>query len=144
MATVEQLSTRRRLLLMGLASTFLIWQVPTMDAVSEFARGNRGVLEGVSLMGGLAWSVLLLFLLMTWKPWRADRATRDALEDELVKANRRTAFLIGYVLTALTAAGFYVLTLFVEARGAEVAHVIVTVAVVTPLYAFAFIEARNA
>ncbi len=69
-----------------------------------------------------------------------DARLRDALNDELTQANRKRAFLIGYVAVMLCSGALLVVALLVPVKGIEAAHLILVVGVVAPLYAFVLLE----
>lgn len=143
---VERRSRQRRVVLMVMASAFLAWQVPYMDAFASWQATGATLLLFVSLAGFLAWGAGLAWLLVRGhvSVRRASPAVRSALEDELVRANRTRAFNIGYVAAVGMAAVMFGLSLFLPVTGADAAHAVLIVGVVTPLYAFAVLERVNA
>jgi len=143
---VERRSRQRRVVLMVMASAFLIWQVPYMDAFASWERSGAAALALVSVAGFLAWGAGLAWLLVRGRVLvrGASPGVRSALEDELVRANRTRAFNIGYVAAVGMAAVMFCLSLFYPVTGADAAHAVLIVGVVTPLYAFAVLERINA
>lgn len=141
----EILSKRRRRLLMFMAISFMIWQLLTMNGASAFTETGRDWATNVSMLGFFVFMGCLLYLLWSFRfSATIDAATRSALEDEMVQANRARAFQLSYMSTALGAVSIYILTLFVEADGAMVANIIMTIAVTSPMLAFAAAEGENA
>ena len=141
----EILSKRRRRLLVYMAIGFMIWQLLTMNGASAFAETGRDWAANVSLLGFFVFIGGLLYLLWSFRfSAKIDAATRSALEDEMVQANRARAFQVSYVATALGAISIYILTLFVKADGAMVANIIMTIAVTSPMLAFAAEEGMKA
>ncbi|MEX2495174.1 MAG: hypothetical protein WD448_03740 [Woeseia sp.] len=142
----ELRSRQRRVVLMVMASAFLAWQVPYMDAFSGIEAAGPSALDIVSFVGFIAWAAGLVWLLARGRVLvrRASPAVRSALEDELVKANRARAFNVGYVAAVGVAAVMFSLSLFLPVSGTDAAHVVLIAGVVTPLYAFAVLERINA
>lgn len=143
---IELRSRQRRVVLMVMASAFLVWQVPYMDAFSGMDSAGPSMLDIVSFVGFIAWAGGLVWLLARGRVLvrRASPAVRSALEDELVRANRAKAFNVGYVAAVGVAAVMFSLSLFLPVSGTDAAHVILIAGVVTPLYAFAILERINA
>lgn len=139
-------SRQRRVVLMVMASAFLAWQVPYMDAFSSMEAAGPSALNIVSFGGFIAWAAGLVWLLVRGRilVCRASPAVRSALEDELVRANRARAFNVGYVAAVGVAAVMFALSLFLPVSGTDAAHVVLMAGVVTPLYAFAVLERINA
>ncbi len=142
----ELRSRQRRVVLMVMASAFLAWQVPYMDAFSGMDSAGSSPLDIVSFIGFVAWAGGLVWLLARGRVLvrRASPAVRSALEDELVRANRAKAFNVGYVAAVGVAAVMFSLSLFLPVSGTDAAHVVLIAGVVTPLYAFAVLERINA
>lgn len=142
----ELRSRQRRVVLMVMASAFLAWQVPSMDAFSGVQAAGPSALDIISFVGFIAWAAGLVWLLTRGRILvsRASPAVRSALEDELVRANRAKAFNVGYVAAVSVAAVMFALSLFLPVSGTDAAHVVLIAGVVTPLYAFAVLERINA
>lgn len=145
MDDIELKSRQRRVLLMIMASAFLVWQVPGMDFFAAVAAGERGLAGIVSALGFVVWAAALVYLLASGRRMvRTTAATRAALEDELVRANRARAFQVGYVVAVATAAGCFLASLFWPLTGTDAAHLVLVASVVAPLYAFVVLERINA
>lgn len=146
MDDIEKKSSQRRILMMVMASAFLTWQVPGMDFFAAVAAGERGLSGTVAAIGFVVWAGTLLWLLASGS--RVSRnttaATRSALEDELVRANRAKAFIIGYVVAVTSAAAVFLASLYLPVTGTDAAHLVMVLAVVAPMYAFAVLERINA
>lgn len=143
---VETRSLWRRIVLMIMASAFLVWQIPLMDFFAVIAADNNRIPALVSVIGFVTWAALLIGLLVTGRiaTVRSDPKVAAALEDELVRANRLKAFIIGYGITAATAAIVFALSLFQPVTGSDAAHIILVAAVVAPIYTFVVLERINA
>ena len=137
----EALSTRRRLLLLLIASCFLVWQVPAMDLFDRIAGRASDTDDIVATVGFVLWALALAALLAIGR--RAGGSERDALEDELVQRNRQRAFLFGYVAMLLAAAGMFVFGIFLPATALDAAQLIMAVGVVVPIYSFVVLDSRN-
>ena len=137
---VERLSTIRRIVLMISAGSFLAWQVPMMDRTQEIAARPEGVSSLISLGGFVIWIMALLFLIGPWARLSRRRGEHEALNDELVQANRGRAWMVGYLAMMLASAGMFALSLFEPVMGVESAHLILVVGVVVPMFCFAFLE----
>lgn len=143
---VEARSQRRRIVLMVMASAFLIWQIPAMDLFDGVARGSERLKSLLSGAGFLIWAGALVVLLATGKvAARSDSpAVMSALEDELVRSNRSKAFIVGYIVTLVTAGVVFAISLIKPLTGIDAAHLILVIAVVTPMFAFVVLERINA
>ena len=140
---IEKQSNRRAFLLMFLASTFLIWQVPAMDFLERMSQGTQRAVDIVAVIGGLLWVVALIALMVTGGRKTGSPATRAALEDELVQANRQTAFRTGYFAMLGTTTAMFGVAMFGDPSPRDLVHIILVAGVVTPMYAFAFLERHN-
>ncbi len=140
---VETRSQRRRIVLMVMASAFMVWQVPAMDFFAGVADGGANGL--LSAAGFLVWAGGLIFLLASGRAVaRSDNpAVMSALEDELVRSNRSKAFSVGYFVTLVTSGIVFAITLIEPLTGADAAHLILVIAVVTPMYTFVLLERRG-
>ena len=137
----EALSTRRRLLLLLVASCFLIWQVPAMDLFDRIAGRASDTDDIVAAIGFVLWALALAALLAIGR--KVGGSERHALEDELVQRNRQRAFLFGYVAMLLAAAAVFVFGIFLPATALDAAHLIMAVGVVVPIYSFVVLDSRN-
>jgi hypothetical protein len=68
----------------------------------------------------------------------------SALEDELVRSNRSRAFSVGYFVTLAAAAIVFAISLIKPLTGNDAAHLILVIAVIAPMYAFAVLERPGA
>jgi hypothetical protein len=143
---VETQSQRRRIVLMVMASAFMVWQIPAMDFFASVADGGNNLKGVLSAAGFLIWAGGLVFLLTSGRTAAksGNPAVLSALEDELVRSNRSRAFAIGYFVTLATSAILFGITLIEPLTGNDAAHLILVVAVVTPMYAFVVLERSGA
>jgi len=143
---IERRSLRRRILLMVMASAFLVWQVPAMDFFDGIAGRENPLFRIASLAGFLVWAAGLVMLFTYGRVARGVDAPEitAALEDELVRSNRRRAFTAGYAVSLATSAVVFAASLFWPITGSDAAHLVLVAAVVAPMYAFAVLERINA
>lgn len=143
---IEYRSLRRRVLLMVMASAFLVWQVPAMDFFEGITALGNTATRIASLAGFLIWAASLVFLLASGRV--AQRGARPevtaALEDELVRSNRGKAFAAGYAVALASSALVFAASLFWPITGSDAAHLVLVAAVVAPMYVFAVLERVNA
>jgi hypothetical protein len=143
---IESRSVRRRILLMVMASAFLVWQIPGMDFLGEISAENPRASQWAAIAGFLVWAAALVFLLYSGRVATRTKnaAVAAALEDELVRANRSRAFIIGYFAALAIATIVFTMSLFLPITGRDAAQLILVGAVVIPMYAFAILERVNA
>lgn len=143
---VETRSQRRRVVLIVMASAFMIWQVPAMDFFAGSADGGMNPKHVLAAAGFLVWAAGLVYLLASARiAARSDNpAVISALEDELVRANRSRAFSIGYFVTLAASGMLFAIGQFKPLTGNDAAHLIMVIAVVTPMYVFAVLERPGA
>lgn len=144
--SVESLSRRRAFIMMLMASTYLTWQVPSMDWVRSFEDGNRRLSDLVADLGQIGFALIMLTLVFTSRQLLPKLTKRDqaVLEDELVKANRRSAMQTGYLVMMLMAAFLFLLSRYQPISGNDVARILLCMGVAAPLYRFAFLELKDA
>ncbi len=137
---VERLSHIRRIMMMVGAGSFLAWQLPMMDKSERLADSAAGLGGLVSLTGFAIWIATLVYLVGPWSRFSTSKDVNAALNDELVRANRQRAYMVSYAAMMLGAVSLFILSLFVPAKGIEVAHIIMTIGVVAPMFSFAVLE----
>ena len=132
---IEAASLARRLVLMAGAGGFLASQISLMDKDWRFDP-HASLLS----VGGLAiWALALFVLIGPWI-WGRDRHTRAVLDDELVRANRGKAFLVGYAAMMVTCLAAFVAAIAGDMHAAEAAHLIFSIGVAAPMFGFAVFE----
>lgn len=143
---VESRSQRRRIVLMVMASAFLVWQIPGMDFFGAITAESLRAAEWLAVVGFLVWAGALIVLLYSGRiaSRASDPKVEAALEDELVRSNRSRAFTVGYFGTLIASAIIFALSLFLPITGGDAAQLILAAAVVVPMYAFAVLERTNA
>ena len=139
----DKLSHRRRLLLLLIASAFLVWQVPAMDAFDRMAGSTKDVSDLIAIGGFITWALALVALLAIGRRLKPGALQTAMLEDELVHANRRKAFLAGYVGMMVVSAALFALGMFVPATAIDAAQAFLVTGVVVPIYAFVILDARH-
>jgi len=144
--SVESVSRRRALIMMLVASSYLIWQVPSMDWVRSFEDGNRRMSDNIADLGQIFFSLGLLALVFTFRKLLPKMAQKDQdiLEDELVKANRQRAMKAGYLVMIFMAMFLFLSSRFHSITGNDVARIILCIGIAIPLYCFAFLELKDA
>lgn len=142
----ENLSRQRALILMFLASTYLVWQVPSMDWIADAHSGSRGLADNIADAGQILWALALLVLVVRGKRMfkRLSSSAQAVLEDDLVKAHRSKAIKIGYLILMAAILGLFLMTRFIPMTGSDMSRLIMTIGVATPLYTFAFLELHGA
>lgn len=145
-ADVEKNSYRRRIILMLMASAFLAWQVPAMDYFERLSASTVTLADGISVAGFLIWGATLMYLLATGRKFvrKNDAAVVAALEDELVRSNRRKAFMCGYIVAMVSAGTLFVASMLLPISGKDAAHIVLVLGVVAPMYTFVYLERANA
>ena len=139
---VDKRSNLRRMVMMIMASAFLIWQVPAMDFFDRLAAESSAAARLLSLFGFVVWAIALLGWMMSGRiaTRGASTSVASALEDELVRSNRSKSVLSGYIASIATSATILGFSLFQPVTGSEAAHLILIVAIVTPIYTFVFLD----
>jgi len=148
-AEVERLIKRRRRILVVFAFAFLAWQAGHVATATKITGtltdGTARMVDVVSVAGFLVWAMALVTLLSTGGRWgrRARGAVRDALEDELTQANRRTAFQSGYWALLFCSAALYALSLFKPFEAAAAMPILIAVGVTAPILRFVALDRRG-
>lgn len=142
----ENLSRQRALILMFLASTYLVWQVPSMDWIADANSTTRSWADNIANAGQVLWALALLILLVKGKRMfkRLSSSAQAVLEDDLVKSHRSKAFKVGYLVLMIAIFGLFIMTRFLPMTGSDMSRLIMAIGVATPLYAFALMELRDA
>ncbi|WP_416878332.1 hypothetical protein [Litorimonas sp.] len=142
----ENLSRQRALILMFLASTYLIWQVPSMDWIADANSSTRSMADNIADAGQILWALGLLFLVVKGKRMfkRLSASAQAVMEDDLVKAHRSKAIKIGYLILMAAIFGLFIMTRFLPMTGSDMSRLIMAIGVASPLYAFAFMELHDA
>jgi len=143
---VETLSMRRRIILMLLASSYLIWQVPSMDWVRGPETGARRLADNLADLGQLGFVIAMVALLYTGRKLfpRASKSTQAALEDDLVKSNRLAATKFGYIALMIASIILFLISGYMELNGRDVARLLLAIGVAVPIYSFVILERVNA
>lgn len=93
-------------------------------------------------MWALNATLLLIGLAGGAVPWMKSREIRTLMNDEVTRAHMRTATVIGFWVSMVTAMGLYWLPNSESLSAAAAAYVIVTASVAIALLAFAWMEHR--
>ena len=143
MTDIEKLSERRRWLLVVLGVSFLIWQLMDLEIVGAAGPGFQVAIMIAGTLAALVWIAALGILLLNFRKRQSADPAREALEDELVRANRRTAFAAGYGAMMLVAAGLFIASIFQDVITKDALNAVLVAGIVTPLFAFAWLEGRG-
>ena len=137
---IEVISKQRRGGLVGVGSCFITLQVLNPEFSSEGLDFWIGYLLNATL-------VLLAYvgLSMVFQRGRYEsKNIENALEDELVDSHRNTALKYGFYAVIIVSALLSLSTPFWRLSGEFAARAILTVGVVTPMFAFSYLERDNA
>jgi len=142
----ENLSRQRALILMFLASTYLVWQVPSMDWIADANSASRSWADNIANAGQILWAVALMVLVVKGKKTfkRLSASAQAVMEDDLVKAHRSKAIKIGYVILMGAILALFLMTRFIPMTGSDMSRLIMAIGVATPLYTFSLLELHGA
>lgn len=141
--TIERLSRRRARFLIVCAVAYLGWQFPLFEAYHRLSAGPARFVDIFALSAGALFVAVMIWLLISGGRMPRDAGVGAALNDELVRDNRRRAFALGFWAMLFTAAAIMAVNLFVPIGGVDTAHVVVIVGAVVPLLRFAQLESRR-
>jgi len=96
--------------------------------------------DRVKVVAWLVWAVALLFLLAGGGALFGSKRVRALMDDETTRANRNTAYAMGFWLAVGSALGLYILTIFEAVDAREAIHIMLTAAVAGALLTFAKLE----
>ncbi|WOI52557.1 hypothetical protein [Parvularcula sp. LCG005] len=122
----------RRLMLMIGAAGFLTAQLALQD--KDWGIGTLP--DRAAIVGMALWGIGLLLILGPWL-WRM---MGNGLNDERVEIVRLRAFFWGYLLTMAAAAVLFVMGVQGMIGVEEAVHLILSVGIAAPMFAFAFLE----
>jgi len=139
--TIDTLSNNRRYVIIGVAITFGLWQIPQMDIFSSLNASLKPFITGVNTLGALAWIICMILLFVIQR--RLSRASTDTnaiLDDELVKANRMNAVKHGYITLFGLSALIFAACQIMDISGSDVARTLMIAGVCVPLLSFGILE----
>jgi hypothetical protein len=139
----ERLQRRRSRLLLVSGVAFVSW-IGSFSAGRFVRPEHLRLVDMVQLAAFAAWAVALLTLLATGGQLARDPAVRRIIDDELTRAHRRGAFVLGYWALLGATAGFYAVALFKPVAAAEALPILLALGVATPALNFALLERRAA
>ncbi|WP_300378121.1 hypothetical protein [Henriciella sp.] len=143
MADTEKLSERRRWLLVLLGLSFLVWQLTDLEITESVQTAWRGPVLATGLVASLIWISALILLLLNFRKRAMTSISHEILEDELVRANRRSAFAVGYGMMMLAAAVCFIVTRYADLTAKDAVNIILVAGIVMPMFAFAWLEGRG-
>ena len=140
-AIAERAQRRRNRMLWLAPMLFFIWQGVFF---SRYASPNAPLrtVEIVSLSSHLFLGAVLLFLLASGGGWRYGKAVRALLDDESTRAHRGQAYTAGFWALTVCVSALYAAAPFVRLKVGEIAHILLSVAVVVPALRFVMLERR--
>lgn len=130
----DKAGRKRARLMMASAILFV-----TTQAVSFHGPGTSRP-ESVRLVAWGVWALLLLLLLAGVGGWRLRPGVRAMLNDELTRENRRAAMVTGFWAAIGMAIFAGILAVLNQVGATEVARMVLTFAIATAVFAFAFAE----
>ena len=145
----ERLIRRRRRLLILVTVAFVILQVGYLTGsarlVEAIPNGNARTVDILSVIGSIAWSLLLVRLLATGGRLarNASDDVRAILDDELTLANRRAAFQAGYITLLLGTCAFYVFFLFRASDAVAAMPALIAFGAIVPVMWFLVLDRRG-
>jgi hypothetical protein len=137
----ERIGRRRARIFAAQAALFLTWQA--LFFATPLEAPMRDV-DAVKLSAWFVWVLALLLMLATGGGLLRHRRLRGLLNDELTRANRNPAYVVGFWAAAGTGIGLYVVDLFEPVSGREAIHAILSVAIASALLTFAAREGPSA
>jgi hypothetical protein len=120
---------------------FVVWQA--MFFAGRVDNPMRNV-DTFKISAWLVWVVALLLALATGGALLRGRGIRHLLNDELTRANRALALVVGFWAAAVAGIGLYVVTMFEPVTGREAIHIILSAGIGAALLTFAARELRTA
>ncbi|MEQ8557685.1 MAG: hypothetical protein RIB03_05155 [Henriciella sp.] len=143
MTDTERLSGRRRWLLILLGAAFIVWVVTDMEIVEAYAANGHAWVSLLGALAGIVWLLGMLIFGWTFTRAKLDPASQAILEDELVAANRKSAFSIAYAVQILVTVALFIATWFAELNAKDAITFILVTGIVTPMFTFAWLEGRG-
>lgn len=138
---IEKLTRRRRIVLAASGLLFIIFQ-PTIYSTLDAPMAMWRAVDWVKASSFVFWSALLILILLTGGfPFRKlSQATREALNDELTRANRRAGYMVGYWAMMLAAIVLFAVSQADFISQAECLRYLFAVGVAFPAIRFAALE----
>ena len=147
--SVERLVRQRRRMLTLMTIAFVLLQGSYVAASARLVEAIpvdavRAV-DVISVVGSLAWSLMLVRLMATGGRLarRTSDEVREALDDELTQANRRAAFLAGYIAMLLGACVFYIFSLFWPMDAIAAMPLFIAFGAIVPVIRFLVLDRRG-
>jgi hypothetical protein len=135
----DRLSRRRARIFPVLGFFFLVGQ-------ARFFAGDQPLSRAVDqfkISAWLVWAVaLLLALAFAGGHFRGARV-RALMEDETTRANRQSAYALGFWAAMLASVAAYVLNMFEQVGGLDAIHLVLTAGVGAAILRFGLLERRS-
>lgn len=138
----DRMQRRRTRIMTSQGLLFLLWQGSYFTSRPDLSEPLRRV-EQVQLSAYVFWAAALLLLLSTGGGWWRSKAVREMANDEVTRANRRSAYVWGYWGVILGCLGFYVAALFEPLSLMDAIHTLLSLGVVLPMMRFVYLERRS-
>ena len=133
----DRAGRKRARLIMASAGLFVITQAVSFGPGHSASRP-----ESVRLVAWVVWAIVLLLLLAGVGGWAQPPGVRAMLNDELTRENRRASMVIGFWAAIGMAAFSWGLAITGQVSATEVPRLVITFALATALFSFAFAERR--
>ena len=134
----ERVSRRRARMMPALAVIFMSGQAIYAVGPDDPTR----TVDQVKVAAWLLWAVALLVLLASGGGLFRSKEVRALINDENTRANRASAYAVGFWAAVATAIGIYALTAFDNVKAREAIHIILTAALAAALLVFGILERR--
>lgn len=145
----ERLQRRRIGIIWAQSLLFLVWQGSFWNAHhlgpvgAQDMAGPLRTVDHVRISAYVVWAAALLVLIQVGGGLRRGPEVRAILNDEVTVAHRRKAFVAGFWALMAAVFGVYLLGQFEPMSTLEVAHILLTVGVVTPGLTFVILQRRS-
>lgn len=133
----DRVGRKRARLILASAALFV-----TTQAISFGPGHSMSRPESVRLVAWVVWAVILLLLLAGVGGWAQPPGVRAMLNDELTQENRRASMVVGFWAAIGMAAFSWIFAVTGQVSATEVPRLIITFALATALFHFAFAERR--
>lgn len=133
----DRAGRKRARVILASAGLFVVTQAVSFGPADTMSRP-----ESVRLVAWVVWAVVLLLLLAGVGGWAQPPGVRAMLNDELTRENRRTSMVVGFWAAIGMAAFSWLLALAGLVGATEAPRLVITFALATALFSFAFAERR--
>jgi hypothetical protein len=143
MDAVERMSGRRRTILAVYGTMFLVLQLNAFQRLDDPV-AQWTALHWTTLAGYLTWAATLIVILSTGGfPFRGSAAQREAMNDELSRANRMSGYATGYWALLICVTVIFIANAIEPFPVNMAIRLAFAVGVATPAIRFAALEKRQ-